>query len=178
MDMSQTALSLYDANSQRLYLNQDERCRFRHAAEKQPAEIRAFALTLFFTGYRISEACGLRALALQVASRTLSITCLKKRQHHAVRELPIPTELSSALIAILPLDGSFFWTVDGEKLPRITAYRWIKTITGDWSSPLKWSTNWDRFVPQIGGSAMAGKRERPKDIVSKLRQVEVLQGQG
>ena len=42
----------------------------------------------------------------------------------------------------------------------------------------KWSTNWDSFVPQIGGSAMAGKREKPEEIVSKLRQVEVLQGQG
>ena len=47
-----------------------------------------------------------------------------------------------------------------------------------WSSPLKVVTNWDRFVPQIGGSAMAGKREKPEEIVSKLRQVEVLQGQG
>src|SRR6056297_1395939 len=45
-------------------------------------------------------------------------------------------------------------------------------------APCKWSTNWDRFVPQIGGSAMAGKREKPEDIVSELRQVEVLQGQG
>ena len=45
-------------------------------------------------------------------------------------------------------------------------------------APCKWSTNWDSFVPQIGGSAMAGKREKPEEIVSKLRQVEVLQGQG
>jgi len=45
-------------------------------------------------------------------------------------------------------------------------------------APCKWSTNWDTFVPRIGGSAMAGKREKPEEIVSKLRQVEVLQGQG
>jgi len=45
-------------------------------------------------------------------------------------------------------------------------------------APCKWSTNWDRFIPQIGGSAIAGKREKPEEIVSKLRQVEVLQGQG
>lgn len=32
--------------------------------------------------------------------------------------------------------------------------------------------------PANGGSAMAGKRETLKEIVSKLRQVEVLQGQG
>ena len=47
-----------------------------------------------------------------------------------------------------------------------------------WNSPLKWSTNWDSFVPRIGGSAMAEKREKPEEIVLKLRQVEVLQGQG
>ena len=45
-------------------------------------------------------------------------------------------------------------------------------------APCKCSTNWDSFVPQIGRSAMAGKREKPEEIVSKLRQVEVLQGQG
>ena len=45
-------------------------------------------------------------------------------------------------------------------------------------APCMWSTNWDSFAPQIGGSAMAGKREKPEEIVSKLRQVEVLQGQG
>ena len=45
-------------------------------------------------------------------------------------------------------------------------------------APCKWSTNWDNFVPRIVGSAMAGKREKPEEIVSKLREVEVLQGQG
>ncbi|SFU85828.1 Transposase, partial [Aliiroseovarius crassostreae] len=44
-------------------------------------------------------------------------------------------------------------------------------------APWKWSSNWDSFVPQVGGSAIAGKREKPEEIVSKLRQVEVLQVQ-
>ena len=54
----------------------------------------------------------------------------------------------------------------------------LKMPDGFGIAPCKWSTNWDSFVPQIGGSAMAGKREKPEEIVSKLRQVEVLQGQG
>ena len=45
-------------------------------------------------------------------------------------------------------------------------------------APCKWSSNWDSFVPLTGESAMAGKREKPEEIVSKLRQDEVLQGQG
>ncbi len=31
---------------------------------------------------------------------------------------------------------------------------------------------------KAGGSAISGKREKPEGIVSKLREVEVLQGQG
>lgn len=44
--------------------------------------------------------------------------------------------------------------------------------------PLKWSTNWDMMIPLLEDQKMAGKREKPEDIVLKLRQVEVLQGQG
>ena len=45
--------------------------------------------------------------------------------------------------------------------------------------PLKWSTNWDVMIPFfLEDTRMAGKREKPEDIVLKLRQVEVLQGQG
>ena len=38
--------------------------------------------------------------------------------------------------------------------------------------------NWDRIYPVWEDEKMAGKREKPEDIVLKLRQVEVLQGQG
>ena len=34
------------------------------------------------------------------------------------------------------------------------------------------------YIPIKGGPRMGGKREKPEDIVLKLRQVEVLQGQG
>ena len=48
----------------------------------------------------------------------------------------------------------------------------------DGMPPLKWSTHWDSFIPQLEDQRMAGKREKPEDIVTKLRQIEVLQGQG
>ena len=34
------------------------------------------------------------------------------------------------------------------------------------------------YIPNKGGPRLGGKREKPEDIVLKLRQVEVLQGQG
>ena len=48
--------------------------------------------------------------------------------------------------------------------------------------PVKWSTFWDNFIPRYGGSKddsqMTVEREKAEDIVMKLRQVGVLQGQG
>ena len=45
--------------------------------------------------------------------------------------------------------------------------------------PEKWSTHWVRVAPFFEEDhEMAGKREKAEDIVLKLRQVEVLQGQG
>ena len=44
--------------------------------------------------------------------------------------------------------------------------------------PRKWPTHWDTYIPIPGGPTNGGKREKSEDIVLKLRQVEVLQGQG
>jgi transposase-like protein len=45
----------------------------------------------------------------------------------------------------------------------------------DWSSPIEWV---HRYYYENGGSEVANKRHKPEEIVSKLRQVEVLVGQG
>ncbi|WP_171181950.1 site-specific integrase [Ruegeria sp. HKCCD8929] len=129
--MSQPTLRLYDADSRRLYLNQEERRQFHDAASHQPKDIKAFALTLLFTGCRVSEACSLRSDALQPGARSLSIVSLKKRRRHAVRELPIPHELADALLAIAPTQDGYFWPVADGPLPRITGYRWIKAIMAE-----------------------------------------------
>ena len=44
--------------------------------------------------------------------------------------------------------------------------------------PLKWSTHRDSIIQSEEDQKMAGKRDKPEEIVAKLRQVEVLQGQG
>jgi NAD(P)-dependent dehydrogenase (short-subunit alcohol dehydrogenase family) len=46
------------------------------------------------------------------------------------------------------------------------------------AAPLKWSTHRDSIIPSEEDQKMAGKRDKPEEIVAKLRQVEVLQGQG
>lgn len=43
---------------------------------------------------------------------------------------------------------------------------------------MKWSTFWDNFIPRYGGSKDDSQTGKAEDIVMKLRQVEVLQGQG
>lgn len=44
-------------------------------------------------------------------------------------------------------------------------------------TPLKWPTNWDRSIPRFGGPENGWEAREAEDIVSKLRQIEVLQGQ-
>ena len=123
-----STMSLYDKANQRLYINADERDRFLNATNKQPDEIRAFCLTLFYTGCRLSEARELRFSAIQPKARLVSIRSLKKRNKHHIREIPVPRDLIDAL-AILPRDlPSPIWAAKGKPIPRITAYRWIKEV--------------------------------------------------
>ena len=90
-------MRLYGSDNQRLYLNASERMRFVEAAEQQPAHIRAFCLTLLYTGCRISEARELTIQSLQGREQRIAIRSLKKRNQHHVREVPIPVPLCQSL---------------------------------------------------------------------------------
>ena len=60
----QTSLMrLYNHQSARLYLNASERGRFLQQVRQQPIAIKSFALTLLYTGCRISEGCALLPIA-------------------------------------------------------------------------------------------------------------------
>ena len=131
MEMTHQALRLYDEINQRLYLNQTERLRFHAVACTRPREVRAFALTLLYTGCRISEACTMKSAALQAQARSLSIMCLKKRSLGIVREVPIPTELVDALAQISSTAEDYLWGSGSSPFPRISAYRWIKSIMAE-----------------------------------------------
>ena len=125
---SASAMRLYDGRAQRLYINAAERTRFIAAAHHQAPDKRAFALTLLYTGCRLSEARSLTPASLQLEARSIAIRSLKKRTVHQVREVPIPEELVTALRVLPKIPGYPLWPVAGVPVSRITAYRWIKTI--------------------------------------------------
>jgi putative transposase len=51
-------------------------------------------------------------------------------------------------------------------------------LCAKWSAPTEVVHQLGQYYPVSGGSEMAGKRDKPEDVVLKLRRVEVLQGQG
>ena len=91
-----SAMRLYGTRSERLYINQSERERLIALAEDKEPSLRAFVLTLIYTGCRISEALELTESSLQKDECILSIRTLKRRTLH-VREIPVPPQLVSAL---------------------------------------------------------------------------------
>jgi integrase/recombinase XerD len=102
-DWSQTA-SLYAPGGGRKYLNHAERDRALAEMAKLPRSQALFALTLAWTGARVSEVLALtassfqiiRTSSLKIESGVVAIVTLKRRGHH-VREVPIPPELTAAL---------------------------------------------------------------------------------
>ncbi len=152
-----SAMRLYGTRSERLYINQSERERLIALAEDKEPSLKAFVLTLIYTGCRISEALELTESSLQKDGGILSIRTLKRRTFH-MREIPVPPQLVSALEEHLrhkgghlalsktenyekanpePEKQSFpknqnnipLWQNEaGEPINRITAYRWIKEI--------------------------------------------------
>ena len=128
---SASTMQLYDRYSQRLYINAAERLRFIAAANSAPKPIGLFALTLVYSGCRISEARYLTGSALQPEARILSVRCLKKRGRHIVREIPIPRPLAEGLADLDAQPDNYLWSQQGAPIPRITAYRWIKALMAD-----------------------------------------------
>jgi len=121
-------MRLYDEQNERLYINAEERERFLIIANKQPPHIKAFCLTLFYTGCRLSEARELHFYAIQPNARLISFRSLKKRNRHHIREIPVPKKLIDAVQDLLRNHPNPIWEQNDEPLPRITAYRWIKEV--------------------------------------------------
>lgn len=89
-------VSLYAANGARKYLNRDERKRALAAMEKLRADRALFALTLAWTGARVSEVLALTASSFQIERGIVAIQTLKRRRQ-VVREIPLPPPLMTAL---------------------------------------------------------------------------------
>lgn len=132
-------MRIYDERNQRLYINAPERQRFLVAANKARLPVRAFCLTLLYTGCRLSEALELTTASIDPESQLISFRTLKQRDRHHIREVPIPPELSVILAGLKELRVPMkelddfspmpLWTYKkGQPLNRITGYRWVKRI--------------------------------------------------
>ena len=83
--------SLYDRTAGRKYLNKAERLAFYRSAQLiEDDSHRAFCLTLFYTGCRISEALALKPSSIDQGESSLVFRTLKQRKQIRQRGLPIP----------------------------------------------------------------------------------------
>lgn len=115
---------MLDRQGCRKYLNKAERKAYRRVigAERDPAR-RAFMLTVFQTGCRISEALNLLAGRIEASANAVVFETLKRRKPGCYRTVPVPETLIRALLKIAsgkPAE-SRVWTYS-----RSTAYRMIK----------------------------------------------------
>ncbi len=90
--------ALFDGFGNRKYLNAKERQRFYEVATKitDPHQ-RAFVLTLFYTGARISEVLYLKGNNIDLQEGFIVFRTLKQRSSSRFRAVPIPSELSELL---------------------------------------------------------------------------------
>jgi integrase/recombinase XerD len=130
---------VFDRQGSRKYLNDAERQLFLRAAENEgDAARRAFCLTLYYTGCRISEALNLTVERIDRTQRCLVFETLKRRRRGEFRAVPVPESLMTLLAEIQPEDeaSSRVWSYS-----RPTAYRMVKAcmehagIRGGMASP-------------------------------------------
>ena len=90
-------IELFDANGKRLYLTQEEREAFYHAALKADRYVRTFCSTIYYTGCRISETLQLTARRVDLNANVLIFESLKKRRLGVFRAVPVPADYLDAL---------------------------------------------------------------------------------
>lgn len=123
--------SLYAPTGERKYLNAAERRRALAAMEALPPDQALFALTLAWTGARISEVLALGASSFDLDGGKVAIRTLKRRRP-MVREVPLPPDLLRALDRRFGLRGGRLdrGVLDAPLWPfsRITGWRLIKKV--------------------------------------------------
>jgi integrase/recombinase XerD len=115
---------VFDQQGSRKYLNSHERGAYLRAIEVEPDKLRrAFCLTLYYTGCRISEALNLIAGRIDLTAKTVVFETLKQRKRGCFRSVPVPDELADLLNQLVTEKDSQakMWGFS-----RATAYRLIK----------------------------------------------------
>ncbi len=130
---------MFNRQGSRKYLNEAERKAYMRAAQADPNRLRrAFGLTLYYTGCRISEALNLTLDRLDDAGKCLIFETLKRRKRGVFRAVPVPDQLMDLLGEIrADLEpAERLWPFS-----RATAYRTVKehfaqaAIAGAMASP-------------------------------------------
>lgn len=129
------AVSLYAASrfgaAERKYLNHAERRRVLDAAHELDIRPALFALTLVWTGARISEVLALTPGSFQIERSLVAFVTLKRRGW-SVRELPIPPALMNVIVKEFGLRAAQrdpvasqtrLWTMS-----RTTAWRLVRRL--------------------------------------------------
>ncbi|MCW2387182.1 integrase [Sphingobium sp. B11D3B] len=118
---------VFSNEGKRKYLTAVERSRLLASASSMSPHIATLCWTVAVTGLRISEALALSAGNIDFENRMIVTRCLKKRQPHVFRAIPIPDDLIEALIAVHGIKTNGVGA-DGPLWPvsRMTAYRWIR----------------------------------------------------
>jgi integrase len=114
---------VFDSQGKRKYLNASERQAFlRVVMLERDYKRRAFSLTLFYGGCRISEALNLTVERLDLANKNAVFETLKQRRRGVFRSVPLPDALIVLYgrIANGLAPSARVWTFS-----RATAYRLI-----------------------------------------------------
>jgi integrase/recombinase XerD len=89
---------VFDRRGSRKYLNANERHAYLQWISGEPDPLRrAFCLTLFYTGCRISEASNLTAGRVDLTAKAVVFETLKQRKRGCFRSVPVPDELADLL---------------------------------------------------------------------------------
>ena len=97
-------LTLYDSTGQRKYLNRKERLRYYFAAQAlKDKSQRAFCLTLYHTGCRMSEILNLTPNQIDLPECKIVIITLKQRDKTRLRAIPVKPELIRLLKSLIEL---------------------------------------------------------------------------
>lgn len=125
--MKLIAKGAYDAAGRRKYLSRAEGLEFLRQAKLRPNSDWTFCAMLYYTGCRISEALNLRPCDIDFAVNAVCVKCLKKRDKHEVRRIPIPELLARQLRDISSAGNEKpLWTFS-----RTTGWRLIKGVMAD-----------------------------------------------
>ena len=126
-----TGGALYATDGGRKYLNRAERRRVLAVMETLDPDKALFALTLAWSGARVSEVLALTPASFQIERGVVALRTLKRRRH-SVREVPLPPNVMAALnrhfdLSAMQRDGA----LAGQRLwpwRRETVWRFIKAV--------------------------------------------------